>query len=156
MAKHALVLGSGQSVNSGSTVAITVGKSTDAALHKVPSQGPFQLEAASLAPPAVSIQQQGFCQEVATRTEAPQRRSTRVVYESKWSVFVKWCESNQVDFRSPSIKQIADFLLFLFQERHLQPNTIDSYRTAIVDKIRNDTVNISKEENMTRLLDSFH
>ena len=43
------------------------------------------------------------------------------------SIFVKWSESNQVDFRSPSIKQIADFLLFLFQERHLQPSTIDGY-----------------------------
>ena len=46
---------------------------------------------------------------VALRIEAPQRRSTRTVYEAKWSVFVRWCEGSQVDFRSPSIKQVADF-----------------------------------------------
>ena len=61
-----------------------------------------------------------------------------------------------MDFRSPSIKQIADFLLYLFQEKHLQPSTIDGYRTAISDKIGNGRVNIGKDENLTRLLDSFH
>ena len=120
------------------------------------SQGPFQPESACLAPRVESIQQQRFSQKVATRIEAPQRRSTRGVYELKWSLFVKWCESNQVDFRLPSIKQITDFLLYLFQERHLQPSTIDGYRTAIADKIGNDKVNIRKDENLTRLLDSFH
>ena len=61
-----------------------------------------------------------------------------------------------MDFRSPSIKQIADFLLFLFQRRHLQPSTIEGYRTAIADKVGNVHINISKDENLTRLLDSFH
>ena len=57
-----------------------------------------------------------------------------------------------MDFRLPSTKQIKDFFLFLFQERHLQPSTIDGYRTAIADKIGND----KEDENLTRLLDSFH
>ena len=48
-----------------------------------------------------------------------------------------------MDFRSPSIKQIADFLLFLFQKRHLQPSTIEGYRTAIADKVGNVHINIS-------------
>ena len=61
-----------------------------------------------------------------------------------------------MDFRSPSIKQIADFLLTLFQEKHLQPSNIGGYRTAIADKVGNDKINISKDENLTRLLDSFH
>ena len=56
------------------------------------------------------------------RTEAPQRWSTRFVYEAKWSVFVRWCKANQVDFHSPSVEQIADFLLHLFQDRKLQHN----------------------------------
>ena len=60
------------------------------------------------------------------------------------------------DFRSPSAKQIADFLLHLFQEKHLQPSTIDGYRSAIADKLGNASLNISKDENLTRLLDSFH
>ena len=70
--------------------------------------------------------------------------------------FVRWCESSQVDFRSPSVKQIADFLLHLFQEKNLQPSTIDCYRSAIADKLGNSSLNVSKDENLTRLLDSFH
>ena len=54
------------------------------------------------------------------------------------------------------MNQIADFLLHLFKERNLQPSTIDSYRTAIADMVGYDTLNISSDENLTRLLDSFH
>ena len=70
--------------------------------------------------------------------------------------FTKWCLSNQVDFRAPPVKSIADFLLYLFQVRKLQPSTIDDYRSAIADKQGNSTLNVSKDENLTRLLDSFH
>ena len=61
-----------------------------------------------------------------------------------------------MDFRSPSVKQIADFLLYLFQVKLLQPSTIDGYRTAIADKVGNSRINISKDENVNRLLDSFY
>ena len=97
-----------------------------------------------------------FSEAVAARIEAPQRRSTRSVYEAKWTIFTKWCLSNQVDFRAPPLKAIADFLLHLFQEKKLQPGTIDGYRSGIADKLGNSTINVSKDENLTRLLDSFH
>ena len=61
-----------------------------------------------------------------------------------------------MNFRSPSVNQIADFLLHLFTERNLQPSTIEGYRTAIADMVGNDKLNISKDENLNRLLDSFH
>ena len=61
-----------------------------------------------------------------------------------------------MDVRSPSINQITDFLLYLFKERNLQPSTIDGYRTAIADMVGSEKLNISKDENLTRLLDSFH
>ena len=70
--------------------------------------------------------------------------------------FYKWCLSNQVDFRAPPLKVIADFLLYLFQDRKLQSGTIDGYRSAIADKLENSSINVSKEENLTHLLDSFH
>ena len=113
-------------------------------------------ESACLAPRASVIQEQGFSDEVAARIEAPQRHSTRAVYKSKWAIFVKWCESNEVDLRLPSVNQIAEFLLHLFKERKLQPGTIEGYRTAIADIIGNDKLNISKDEKLTPVLDSFH
>ena len=109
-----------------------------------------------MAPRASAIKKQGFSEAVAARIEAPQRGSTRSVYEAKWTLFTKWCISNQVDFRTPPVKSVADFLMYLFEDRKLQPSTIDGYRSAIADKLGSSTLNISKDENLTRLLDSFH
>ena len=121
-----------------------------------PAQEPVKPESTCLAPRATAIKEQWLSESVAARIEAPQRGSTRSVYEVKWTVFKKWCLSNQVDFRAPPLKAIADFLLHLFQDRKLQPSTIDGYRSAIADKLGNSTINVSKDENLTHLLDSFH
>ena len=55
-----------------------------------------------------------------------------------------------------SIRQIAEFLLYLFQEKKLQPGTIDSYRTTVVNKVGNLSIEISKDENLAHLLNTFH
>ena len=46
--------------------------------------------------------------------------------------------------------------MYLFQERKLQPSTIDRYRSAIADKLGHSPINVSKDKNLTHLLDSFH
>ena len=61
-----------------------------------------------------------------------------------------------MDVRASPIKSIANFLLYLFPDRKLQPSTFDGYRSAIADKLGNSPINVSKDENLTRLLDSFH
>ena len=131
-------------------------RSPDSAVQWQPSQGSAKPEPSCLALRVKNIWEQGFSDQVATRIEAPQRRSTRFVYEAKWAVFVRWCKAHQVDFHSPSVEHIADFLVHLFQDKKLQPSTIDGYRSAIADKVGNFTVNISKNKNLDRLLDSFH
>ena len=100
-----------------------------------------------MAPRASAIKEQGFSEAVA---------ATRSVYEAKWTIFTKWCISHKVDFRAPPVKSVADFLMYLFQDRKLQPSTIDGYRSAVADKLGNSSINISKNENLARLLDSFH
>ena len=156
MAQHALVLGPSGAVGDGSSLSSTPSRSSDPTFQQGTSQGSGKPKSPCLAPRAQTIREQGFSSPVASRIEAPQRRSTRAVYEAKWALFVRWCETSQVDFRNPSIKQIADFLLHLFQEKNLQPSTIDGYRSAIADKLGNTSVNVGKDDNLTRLLDSFH
>ena len=73
-----------------------------------------------------------------------------------WTIFKKWCLCNKVDFRTPSITSITDFLIYLYQDRKLQPSTFDGYRSATSDKLSNLLINVSKDENLTHLLDSFH
>ena len=156
VAQHALVLGPGSNIKPDPTVSAQHTQPSVSAIQPGPSQEPVESEPTCLAPRASAIKEQGFSEAVAARIEAPQRRSTRSVYEAKWTIFTKWCLSNQVDFRAPPLKAIADFLLHLFQEKKLQPGTIDGYRSAIADKLGNSTINVSKDENLTRLLDSFH
>ena len=156
LAQHALVLGPGGDVLPDSGMSSKSPRSFDSAVQRQPLQGSPKPEPSCLAPRAKNIREQGFSDQVAKRIEAPQRWSTRSVYEAKWAVFVRWCKVHKVDFHSPSVEQIANFLLHLFQDKKLQPSTIDGYRSAIADKVGNFTVNISKNENLNRLLDSFH
>ena len=58
--------------------------------------------------------------------------------------------------QAPPVKSVVDFLRYLLQDRKLQPSTIDGYRSAIADSLGNLPINVSKDENLTRLLDSFH
>ena len=102
-----------------------------------------------MAPRASAIKEQGFSEAVVAQIEAPQRGSTRSVYEAKWAIFTKWCLNNHVDFRAPPIKSVADFLVHLFQDRKLQPSAINGYRSAIADKLGNLPINVSKDENLT-------
>ena len=156
LAKHALALGPSGSVGSDSLQASSDSRPSDSTLQRVTTQESLQPQSSCLAPRVVAIQEHGFSNKVAARIEAPQRSSTRAVYKSKWSTFLKWCHSHKVDFRAPSVNQIADFLLYLFKDRNLQPSTIESYRTAIADMVGNHSINISMDENLTRLPDSFH
>ena len=156
MAQHDMVLGPGKHVQSSSPQPTQPTRSVNSTLQSDSSQKSDKSEPACMAPRATAIKQKGFSAAVAARIEAPQRKSTRAVYEAKWAIFTKWCVTNQVDFRSPPVKSVADFLLFLFEDKKLQPSTIDGYRSAIADKLGSTTVNISKDDNLTRLLDSFH
>ena len=156
VAQHALVLGPGSHVQSDPVELAQSAKPVATALQSDPSQKSDKPKSPCLAPRASAIKERGFSEAVAARIEAPQRGSTRSVYEAKLTIFTKWCLSHQVDFRAPPVKSVADFLMYLFQDRKLQPSTIDGYRSAIADKLGNSPINISKDENLTRLLDSFH
>ena len=121
-------------MSSDPTVPAKSAQSGDSTIQPDPAQESVKPEPTCLAPRAIAIREQGFSEAVAAQIEAPERGSTRSVYEAKWTIFTKWCLSNQVDFRAPPLKAIADFLLYLFHDRKLQQGTIDAYRLAIADK----------------------
>ena len=63
-----------------------------------------------------------------------------------------------MNFRAPPVKSVADFPMYLFQGRKLQPRTIDCYRSAICVKLGDCPIDVNKDGNLTHLthLDSFH
>ena len=102
------------------------------------------------------LQEQGFSVEVAERIAAPQRSSTRTIYKSKWALFEKWYRENSVDFSTPSVKQVSDFFMYLYQNLNRRPSTIDDYRTVIVDIFGPTGLHIPQSSDLNRLLSSFH
>ena len=79
------------------TVPTQPAQSGDSTIQPDHAQESVTPEPTCLAPRATAIKEQGFSEAVAARIEAPQRGSTRSVYEAKWTIFTKWSLSNQVD-----------------------------------------------------------
>ena len=104
VAQHTLVLGPSGHVQPNSSEPAKSAKSADITFQSDPSQKSDNPKSPCMAPRASAIKEQGFSEAVAARIEAPQRESTRSVYEAKWTIFTKWCLNNKVDFRTPPCK----------------------------------------------------
>ena len=61
-----------------------------------------------------------------------------------------------MDFSTPSVKQVSDFFMYLYQYLNRCPLTIDGYMMAIVDALDAVGLPISQSSDLNRLLSSFH
>ena len=156
LARDALVLGPSAALNRDPTTTPSVNDPTQTVPQVCVPQQPTTAEPPRLVSRSGQLQEQGFSVEVAERIAAPQRSSTRTIYKSKWALFEKWCRENSVDFSTPSVKQISDFFMYLYQDLNRHPSTIDGYRTTIVDTLGPTAHHIPHNADLHRLLSSFH
>ena len=156
LARDALVLGPSAALNRDPTTTPSVNDPTQTVPQVCVPQQPTTAEPPRLVSRSGQLQEQGFSVEVAERIASPQRSSTRTIYRSKWALFEKWCRENSVDFSTPSVKQISDFFMYLYQDLNRRPSTIDGYRTAIVDTLGPTAQHIAHNADLHRLLSSFH
>ena len=82
VAQHAWVLGSCGHFQSNPTEPTQSAQPANTALQSYPSQKSDKPKSPCMAPRASAIKEQGFSEAVAARIEAPQRGSTRSVYEA--------------------------------------------------------------------------
>ena len=82
MAQHALVLGSSGHVQPDPTESAQSAQPVDTAIQSDPPQKSDKPKSPCMAPRATAIKEQA----VAARIEAPQRGSTRSIYEAKWTL----------------------------------------------------------------------
>ena len=61
-----------------------------------------------------------------------------------------------MDVSKPSIKQVSDFFVHLFQDLNRHSSTIDGYRTAILDYLGPTGLHIAQSTDLNKLLASFH
>ena len=156
LARDALVLGPSAALNRNPTSATSVNNSSETVPQLCVSQQSTTSQPPRLVSRSGQLQEQGFSVEMAERIAAPQRSSTRTIYKSKWALFEKWCRANSVDFSTPSVKQVSNFFMYLYQDLNRPPSTIDGYRTVIVDTLGPAGHHISQSLDLNRLLSSFH
>ena len=156
LARNALVLGPSAALNRDPTTTPSVNDPTQTVPQLCVPQQSTTAEPPRLVSRSGQLQEQGFSVEVAERIAAPQRSSTRTIYRSKWALFEKWCRENSVGFSTPSVKQISDFFMYLYQDLNRRPSTIDGYKTAIVDTLGPTAQHIAHNADLHRLLSSFH
>ena len=101
LAQHSMVLGPSGSVVPDTHFSPKPPRCGDSTVQRGSSQGSSQPQPSRLAPRAEVIKKQGFSSPVVLCIEAPQRCSTRTIYEAKWSVFVRYtCCVRQVRWTS--------------------------------------------------------
>ena len=61
-----------------------------------------------------------------------------------------------MDFSTPSVKQVSDLFMYLYQNLNRHPSNTDGYRTAILDTLDPAGLHISQSSDLNRLLSSFH
>ena len=142
LARNALVLGPCAALNRDPDTTSSVNNSTETVPQLRISQQSATSQPPRLGSRSGQLQEQGFSVEVAERIAAPQRSSTGTVYT--------------VHFSSPSIKQISDFFMYLYQDLNRRPSTIDGCRTAVDDTLGPTAQHIAHDPDLHRLLSSFH
>ena len=121
LARDTLVLGPSAALNRDPTAAPCVDNTPQAVPQLCVPHQPAAPQPPRLVSRSRQLQEQGFSVEVTERIAAPQRSSTRTIYKSQWALFKKWCRENSVDFSTPSVKQILDFFMYLYQDLNKHP-----------------------------------
>ena len=71
------------------------------------------------------------CPEAVTLMATPIRKSSMAEYEKKWNRFMTFVEDRSIPFEEITAATVISFLTQLFQERHLSPNTVAHYKSAL-------------------------
>ena len=84
------------------------------------------------------------------------RKSSLKIYDSRWKGFAEWCAGRQRDPWEATVSDIADFLLYLFQEKELSPRTVEGYRTAIAASLsKKRGSSLGSDPHLSALIQSF-
>ena len=120
------------------------------------SSQPIEATSVRVASLRGSFKKRGFSEGTARHLSRAVRDSTNIVYDAKWTIFCNWCSEKEVDHFQISVQQLADFLIFLFEEKRLSPSTIKGYRSAISRTIHlSEGPDLGSDEFISLLVKNF-
>ena len=78
-----------------------------------------------------SLQSRGFSGDIAQILRKSTRASSAKVYDGKWQAFVDWCGEREVNPLETTVRDLANFLIWLSNARKLSVSAIKGYRSAL-------------------------
>ena len=141
--------GSNPSASSaGSTITAAVGTSTSES---------GSVTSSSVVIIGEALMNQGFSSEVSGRMAQNIRKSSLLVYDSKWKVFGDYCANKHLDPLRADIALVAEFLNWLFVTKKRSTSTIKGYRSAISRVLkRSSGLDISSDQCLKDLISNFY
>ena len=121
----------------------------------------FSSEAGILQPARLAVLQgglenAGFSKESAKGVCAAKRSSTQSLYNSHWINWIDWCLEWEMDPINPSVTTMADFLIFLFEEKKLLPASIKGFKSAIASTLKHlSSVDLSYHQVLSDIIKSM-
>ncbi|XP_064087254.1 uncharacterized protein LOC135201886 [Macrobrachium nipponense] len=97
----------------------------------------------------------GLSKEVAKQLSFNLRKSTRKLYQVRWTIYRGWCRKEGHSISRPSIPKIADFLLFLRKVKRLSHSAIAGYRSMLSNTFKFHLPEISTSRCIHDLIRSF-
>ena len=97
----------------------------------------------------------GFSARVARHLGRYRRSSSLAAYQSKWSIFCRWCWDKGHSSSNPSIPKIADFLLWLWREKNLSLSAVKAYRSMLSAVFAFRLPSLSDDPSLRSLIRSF-
>ena len=101
------------------------------------------------------IRSRGFSEKAASRMARPNRNSTLSLYQAKWSQFCSWCRQGHTDPLKASIPLLADFFIYLREDKNLSCTAIKGYRSALSQVFLSRGLDISSSPEISLLFKNF-
>ena len=154
MAQSTVVSGPLGSVNSSASKATSIPKAAQATkVRQVPSDS-RGIPSTRLETIRSNLRDSGYSEGVARAVQHGLRGSTSALYDCRFDMFLSWKRQFHPD-ATITIPLVADFLLFLRQERKLKAGTINGYRSALTSALSLQGIDLSSSQVIHQLSRSF-
>ncbi|XP_068246677.1 uncharacterized protein [Palaemon carinicauda] len=101
------------------------------------------------------LRKEGFSDKTADRMSGYLRRSSCVVYQAKWTTFVKWCATQNLQPLDIAVHNIADFLVHLRDDLGVSIPAIKGVRAALGQVFQLKGINLGTSRHISMLIRSF-
>ena len=96
-----------------------------------------------------------FSDPVAKSIQEARGPSTNALYQQRWAVFVSWCRTRKLSASRPSVNQLCEFFLFLFEKKGMVVSTIKGYRSALHSVLRHTGLIINSDPDIADVIRSL-